>query len=290
MPKKIFTFNRPFVAGQDAGFTLVELMISLAIGAFVLAAVLGGMLDLERARSRQTHVAGLRQDLWAIARVIERDLRAAGSGFSNLKIEGSDQGNPTSYAALSPGYDATGSDSISIIGAVEGISALLRAPMPTPTDDFQCTTVDGFAVGDLVVVTDGTHADLFQITGLQQALRNLQHDQTSPLNHPGGRSNWPTGGYQAGDRLYKVQMVTYTHDPSSGKVTRKPSGSPAQIVGGHVDKLKFKYLMEDGTYDASPDTTESIRAVRIDIFGFVLTDQGEVIEDSLECDLAPRCF
>lgn len=79
---------RSTTSGQ--GFTLVELLVAMAIGTIVLASIYGAYLVQQRHYIAQSQVAEMQQNIRAGMNLITRDIRMAGydpSGEANAKIE-----------------------------------------------------------------------------------------------------------------------------------------------------------------------------------------------------------
>ncbi len=74
---------------NTAGFTLLELLIALALGLIVLTAVLGVFNSSTLSYNVQEDVAAMQQDVRVSKMFVERDIRMAGAGLAGYPLVGS---------------------------------------------------------------------------------------------------------------------------------------------------------------------------------------------------------
>lgn len=164
------------------GFTLVELMISMAVGLVMLAALGIIMTRYENSKRRSTTQSDLTLGLGAISYDLDRQLRSAGSGIVQnsgavgCRINASLNGAvilpapaafPAPFATVDPnvtalpllvhpGAGAGGSDVIQVMTASAGLSESpmeVRASSVTATS-LQLNNTLGIRGGDLLLLTD----------------------------------------------------------------------------------------------------------------------------------------
>lgn len=239
---------------RERGFGAAELMIALTLTALVLATVYATFFRTQRAaRNVMGKVEG-RQGARAAVQLIERDLRMAGSGWGRMEVDGVYSNTQLFLHGVNPGYGAGGTqDSVTAIGGWD-VNTTLRAPMNTQALVIQCVSTAGFATNDLVVVTNGNSAHLFQITSVPSSPQDLYHATSSPYN-VGSRANWPTGGYAAGARVFKVGWVTYRFDSTTyarPSLVRQEFGKNPMLTAYDLEMFRMWYRMADGTTTRNP--------------------------------------
>ena len=80
--------SRPYL-GNTAGFTLVELMITLVISGFIVAAIYSAYVTQQRVYLAQEQVAEMQQNIRAAADILTREVRMAGydpTGKADAKV------------------------------------------------------------------------------------------------------------------------------------------------------------------------------------------------------------
>jgi prepilin-type N-terminal cleavage/methylation domain-containing protein len=278
----------------EAGFSLVEVMITLALTAVAMAAIYGAFFRTQRATQVVVAEVGARQGVRAAMQIIERDLRMAGSGWGRIQVDGAYAGSPLTLYGVNPGYggaSVTATDSLSILGAWDA-GTTLRAAMPTVNDAVQCVTTAGFGSGDLVVVSDGASAHLFEATSVQTSPADIAHATSSPFNQPGGHLGWPGSGYGSASRVFKVGWVSYRMDSTSYQrpsLVRWAVGQPPALVAYDVESFQVWYRLDDGTLTRNPTNLAMINQV-IPVLYAAPQASASAGEDSARATVKPRAF
>ena len=65
----------------DSGYTLIEMLIAIAVSGIVLAGLVSVFATANRAYTRQDETATMQQNLRVAKMNMERDIRMAGFGF-----------------------------------------------------------------------------------------------------------------------------------------------------------------------------------------------------------------
>jgi prepilin-type N-terminal cleavage/methylation domain-containing protein len=280
------------VASADRGFTLVELMVTMTLLSVVLGAVLYAFFRSQASAHRTERVVEARQGSRAAVQLIERELRMVGSGWGRIPVYGSLNGAPLTLYALDPAFGNAGDDSLILLGAWDA-NTTLRAPMVTTTVDMQCVSAQGFKPGDFALITNGSTAHFFQVTGVVSPPGDLQHAASSIYNMAGGHSNWPAGGYSTGARIYRVAWVTYSVDNSTFKtpcLMRTDQGFTPQVVATDVSAFHVWYRLMDNTMTRDPADLSVIDKVRPVIETQVADRGSTVLTDSVWTMVRPRTF
>lgn len=238
------------------GFSLVELLVALAIALLVTSAVFAMLSPASGAFQTQPEAADVEQRLRASTEALYRDLLAAGSEPSTaLASRGAGQLAaavfPMRIGRRSPDAPGTFSDSRITVWHVSPVAAqtTLAAPLASasgavtvasgpgcPDGDPSC----GFRPGMTVAVFGPSGAwDLFSITSVSGNSLMLQHNlRDAPIVYP------------AGDTLI-AEVTTRTYflkdDPSAGgpQLMRYDAAGAADApVVEHLARLQFEYLGE----------------------------------------------
>lgn len=278
------------------GFTLVELLVALAItGGFLFVLSLTFFRTSDES-DRVRRLVEYRQSARAGLQLIERDVRMSGSGWGRNPVNVLYNGTGYQLWGITPGHGPALNDSIQIMGAWS-TQTRLATDMPSASSILKVTDPSGFADGDLVVVTDGSNAHLFQSTGVNTASGIIQHNPASPWNPPGGHNNWPAGGYAAGAQCYRITLVTYRVDSLNfGRpclVRQEFNGQP-QVVSYDLNKFQVWYRMQDSTLTRDP-VVMGVGVALIDkvvprIAVRVTDRRRPTVIDSVWTEVRPRTF
>lgn len=269
------------------GFTLVELMVALIITAVLVTTLVRTILGVDRSWSVSHNRVDASQNTRAALDTMVRDLRMAGSGFGGRPVTTGGVPDNLIYPCR-PAPAPTGPDSLFITGSLTGVAATSVAPLASPSDGLFVTDTDGFAVGDLVVVSNGVDANMFEITGLVPATGSLEHSLLSPYNDPLEHIRWPNGGYPSGSSVVQVQRVAYWVDEDTGgrRLMRQLGAGTPLPVAFDVEELRVTYRLADGTVDEAPADPTLIRSVHLDYVPRVRGGVGQV--DTLSIRVQPR--
>ena len=284
---------------RQGGFTLLELLIALTLLTVVLAAAFG---SFNRTRGEAERVGSLvekRQSARSAVQLLERDVRMSGSGWGRMPVIVSIGGSPDTFYAITPGpvAGANSSDSLMIMGAWAA-STTVASSMPNPSSTLKVNDTSGFSSGDLVVISDGVTANMFQVTAVNPSSGTLQHNPSSIYNPPGGFSQWPPSGYGAGAQVYKIDILSYKIDSTSYKrpaLVRRAFGGAPSVVAYDVDKFQVWYQMEDGSETRAPGVGGAAATTTIDkvrpVITLRLTDRSRpAYVDSVWAEVQPRSF
>jgi hypothetical protein len=275
-------------ASAEPGFGLVELMITLTLTAVVLGAIYGAFFRTQRAAQGVMREVDARQGARSAVQLLERDIRMAGSGWGRLMVEGAYGGDTLSLQAVNPGPGGD-SDSLSVLGGWD-IATTLRASMTDESTVIKCVSTSGFAVGDLVVVTNGESAHLFQVTSLSASPADLQHATSSTFNAAGGHVGFPTGGYGIGSRVFKTGWVSYGVDSTTyirPALVRREVGRASQLVAHDIEAFHVWYRLADGTETRAPANLTLLQQV-VPVIHPRGTAAGQA--DSAKAVIRPRTF
>jgi prepilin-type N-terminal cleavage/methylation domain-containing protein len=277
------------------GFTLIELMIALSVMSLVLVAVFSTFFRSQKVGQTMSTTVNLRQGVRGANQLLERELRMAGSGWGRLTLDHYTTGGTDSLFAVNFGPGGTAQcDSVSIIGGWTAATTL-RAGMVSPWSSLPVTSATGFAVNDLVVVTNGASAHLFQITAVQSSPAQLSNASSSSYNPPTGSNlaSWPATGYAAGSPVYRVSWVTYQIDSTTFRrsaLVRREFGGTPQLVAYDVSGFQVRYRMQDGTTTRSPEDIHMVDEIVPVVWTRQAVSGHETLVDSVWAVVRPRTF
>jgi prepilin-type N-terminal cleavage/methylation domain-containing protein len=279
---------------RQTGFTLVELMVTLSVVAVLLLAVYGTFFRSEASMSRMTKAVDARQNARATLQLLEREMRMVGSGWGRLPVNCSDNGSSMSRNPLTVGFGGVNAnDSLGLFGSWSGVTTTLRADMPTTTSTIQCQSTAGFQNGDMVVVTNGSAAHLFQITSISSSPADLSHDGSSPWNNAGGFLGWPAGGYATGAQVFRANWVTYYVDStnvSRSSLMRRELNGPIQIVAPNVARFRVWYQLQDSSFTRAPTDMSMVDKIRPVVLYSFENSARQTVNDSVWAVVRPRTF
>jgi prepilin-type N-terminal cleavage/methylation domain-containing protein len=248
---------------RAAGFSLVELMVALAVGGLLLLAVTQILLRLEGSWDRSQARATAERNTRGAMYMMIRDIRMAGTGYGGRPLAtGGVPGNRLYPVIPAHGTD---SDTLHIVAGLGGVQSTTTQVVGSPSDLIFVADASGFAVGDFIALTNGVDVNLFRVTGATAATGQLEHSTDSSYNDPTGHTTWPTAGYPSGSRVVQVQLISYWLDSSTPQrplLRRINDGTPIPVASG-VDHLEVRYRMTDGSLSSSPANPADIHSVEL---------------------------
>jgi prepilin-type N-terminal cleavage/methylation domain-containing protein len=184
---------------RDAGFSLVEVLVALAIFAVAVVPVLYVAAAAQRLARSQPEATDLQQRLRVVATTLQRDLAIAGAGALHGSRAGTLGGHvaaivPARIGLRLPDVELSAfSDRLSVIYVPDGgTEAILAARMPNPSAGLWLdTSTAGCGAAGLCGFTEGTRAlvldprgpgaghEIFTVTGIS-ATNELAHDAPNP--------------------------------------------------------------------------------------------------------------
>ena len=284
----------------EAGFGLVELMVTLVVSMLVLGGIMATFFRTSNEADRLTKVADERQNARTAIQLVEREIRMAGSGWGRVDIYcNNSSGVADTLLAVNPGYStATGNDSLVLVGAWQA-TTLLSAPMSNPTSAVTVQSSAGFATNDFFIVTNSSSgkAHMLRCTGVPNAT-TINHATTSPFNVSDAThltNTWPpSGGYASNvTSVYKATVTSYYYDTATYRkpaLMRHEYGQAPQVVAYNVDGFRVWYELQDGTWTRNPPNMSSVDKVSPVVFTKVTDSRRATLRDSVWAAVQPRTF
>ena len=216
--------SAPRGSTEQAGFTLVEVMVGLIVAAVVVAAGFTILSTTNKSLQANEQVVDMQQNVRMAMEMLTRDIKSAGFGSPGVAI-----GNCTN--AIVPGDQNalgidTGPDSVQLLVPVTRASGSNRWTLSGPTASSGATTItlQPGAVTDMVnsgLVANQSYISIggaatVLVTGLNATASTLTVSIPPPL--------W----FQVADQIYLLQCMRY-------RVVLAPD--PANLCGGNAPCL-----------------------------------------------------
>ena len=267
---------------SEAGFTLIEMMSAFVILIIAMTAAYATFEFQHASFTTQNRVAETQQNLRSAMEMLSRDIMLAGYGIPaavNLPAGLIPSGDNT-IRTIDPWNSTTTADQIVLLYTYDMDANLppttLSANMGAYNNTISVASTNGFANGDYIIVTNGSSADLFQITSPITDNTTLPHD-TSGVNALASHAAFP--GYTVGATVSKARFVRYfidTTDPAHPTLMldKMVAGVSPQPLADDIEDMQFQYGLDtsfpadfivDTTGVNSPNATQipQIRQVRV---------------------------
>jgi len=269
------------VMGKQAGFTIIELLIAVALGLVILAGLFRTFKVQQDSYIIQDQVSAMQQNLRAAMHFITRDLQMAGyyTNFdrNNRQLDWNDldgdsnpannmeTGRPLLFAvnnASTAGIKANTDVIVIVKAGSEGRTLTAGEGSSGGAISLSNRDFDGDGTADLnntgkkfglLVKEDLSFADFFQVDSA-----------SGSINPPAGL----TENYTSGDTVYRTDVIIYrvTDDATRPCLVRKNLGDDTgyQVVAENIDNLQFRYQLNDGTWTNDPTGNQfRVRAVEV---------------------------
>jgi len=185
--------------GRSSGFSLVELMIAMLLGLFLIGGVISVFLSNKQVYRQNENLARMQENARYAFEVVGRDIREAagipcGSNMPTGNVLNNSATNWwTNWGNGIQGYEGTqtlpakatgtgtaqrvnGTDAVVIYSATEDSGVVVTDHDPTAAQFKVNTTAHGFADGDIVLVCDYKQAAIFQITSASSSNVTIVHN------------------------------------------------------------------------------------------------------------------
>lgn len=276
---------------KTRGFSLVEVMIAMAIGLTILAAISLVLVNSKKNYTTQDSMARLQESARFAVQFLTRDLRmtgyygcsddvgavtntlngAAGSGNpfdTTVPIQGSESKSdwqPVPAAAvLAPGAMKSGTDAIALRYLDGSTAVQVDEPYMNTSAAALHTSGGGLQVGEIVMVTDCSSASVFQITGPGSTgdaiTGTVVHNDGAGT--PGNSTKNLGKIYEGDAKIAKFYYaIYYIADNANGQpaLFRESTAGTQELVEG-IENLQVLYGVDvDG--NGVPDTYKKATAM-----------------------------
>jgi type IV pilus assembly protein PilW len=264
----------------EAGFSLVEVMSALVILGIAMTAVFATFISQQRSFTVQNRVAEMQQNLRQSVEFMSRDIRMAGYGIpDNVTVPNNViAAGVTSVRTLYAKDNTTGPDQIYILYLFDmddnQRSTWNTAPMGSGAGSVTVDNTDGFLpTGELVIVTDGARAELFQTQSKTSTALSFGGSiyQGTATNSYGPGSPPPAQSTVAKARFNRYFIDSTTDPAHPALMVDRMGGDAPQPLADDIEDMQLEYGIDtsapaDGIVDswvAIPATLSQVRQVRL---------------------------
>lgn len=274
---------------KTGGFTIVELLVAMAISLIVMAGIFSTFKSQQDSYVVQSQVSVTQQNLRAALFMITRDIQMAGyytdmvSGTYPFQAPGEVLDGVTIRPLMYSKNDVSGitgvKDNTDILVIIKGNDTwreLTAGEYATPGDSSAAyLNLNNLNDIDLSYVGASNH-NKFGFLAKKDLNRAeiFEVDSGNNLVFPDGLID----NYSEEDIVGKVDVIIYkvdNSDPNRPTLKRKNLGTDADynIIAEDVDNLQFSYVLNDGTEVPNLDTLSNIPKVRaVKVFILARTD------------------
>ncbi len=281
---------------NEKGFTLVELLVALALAGIVSTAIYASFNSQERVYKAQQLIVEMQQNIKSAMLIATKEVRMANAYLG--KEKGLEWKDDSGLGQNILGFQAhndfeEGRDAIDIVNADFTLKTYIEKDMPIPSSELDVVSVVDqetgavFQEGMFAIITNGVHSDLMEITTVQgaknpSAAQKLQRNSSAPsgLNNQQGLIN----DYLIGDIVLAAKLVSFrimepaSEHPYIGiSLNYNPNDAPADRnytrLVDDIEDLQIVYIFQDGDEANEPDDTdadttnnyENVSAIRLSI-------------------------
>ncbi|MFT5084486.1 MAG: type IV pilus assembly protein PilW [Lentisphaeria bacterium] len=261
--------------GKQGGVTLVELLIAMTLGLFLIAGVVEVLIISRVSYSNQDALSELQENSRFAMDFITRDLRAAGyagcsqvgtydinttvSNYNYSRKEAIQGYENTGGAAWDPSVlPATGGSITGLAGDSDVVSirsagqcgAVLTADTSPGTSSMSLDNTCGFDSGDVVMIADCENVDIFQVTSAS----------TTTVGHPPLNNTYriSTGG-ELRSFVYNSYYIANDNGTPSLYLRDNLTGTANALVPG-VENLQVEFGVAAGS-DGLPNSYKTAKEV-----------------------------
>ncbi|MFZ5483226.1 MAG: PilW family protein [Pseudomonadota bacterium] len=283
------------------GVSLIELMISMAIGLMVVAAIGFLYVNSRQTYRQQDNLARIQENGRFALDVMAKDIRMAGfwgcAGRTisepvntlntpnnylyafNIPVQGHEAtGTNTWLPALDGSITnpLSGSDIITIRGAFGGGTIVTQHPGGSPPGSADIKTTPGapFEEDDILFVTDCINAAVFQVTNINdQGSLGVNIAHNTGTGGPPGNATKALGKEYTGGEVFRAEVITYylRNNPAGRPSLYRITNGTAEELVENVEALQINYGIDTNSDRAVDQYTTAdgvadwnqVRAIRI---------------------------
>lgn len=261
---------------RQQGMTLIEILIALVLGTFLLAGVIQIFQNSQKTNRMLEGISRVQENSRFAMDFISRDIRNADylgclrSGITNL----TNNLNPLidTDPDYDPNIDFDGSNGITGTNGAAGANLALDAPdgitlrgafdlgidvvapfMVNTAANIRVSSFDGIALHDIVLVSDCTAADIFEITTdptTGGGANVVVHNGGNVAVGPGNTSQMLSKTYAGDSTVYRFSTISYF--VQNGELFRRIDTNTATALIEGIENMQILYG-EDTDGDNTPN-------------------------------------
>jgi type IV pilus assembly protein PilW len=285
------------------GFSLVELMIAVALGIFLTGGMIALFVNSNQSYRVQENLSRLQENGHFATNFLTQDIRMAdywgclrsSDVIVNNLNSGSDYDDFANAITTTNNTGLNGSDSITI-KRVEPSDIYITSIPATDTAPLTVSPANGLAVDDVVLISDCSAGNVFQITGITgndiAHVVAVQPADTDP-KYPSNADNKLEKKYGTDAQLYKMVYSTYTiaagPDNQPALFKSVDGATPRELVEG-IESMQIKYGVDadaDNTADFYVDSSSLTAAQMNQVISVRVSLVATTIEDNLSTQAVP---
>ncbi|MEK6560232.1 MAG: prepilin-type N-terminal cleavage/methylation domain-containing protein [Nitrospirota bacterium] len=244
---------------SQRGFSAIELLITVGIMGFVLAALYNIMISQQRTYEAQRDVSVTQRDVRAALSYLERDVRMAGLAVPRGT-------NPV--AAFQDGTlgNPAAPDTISINFSPGPLSYLTASTVDLPGTDniIKVDSVTGFNVGDTINIINNETNNLVGEYVISAVDSTAGDNKLSLDSNPLLDGVIDLGFLVARDFRTIIYRVETDAGTGRNELIRDDGTVQSLVVDGITD-FQLSYILDDGNEVTAPADLADVRRIRMDI-------------------------
>lgn len=261
IPNNILASGMVQRRGNAAGFSLIELMIAMALGLLVLGAAIAVFQSNQRTFSANEGQNRIQEGARAAYEMMARDIRAAGgTACSKLARPDEEHSYSSDETSLMINPITGGADQFTVFSGDDSTYQVSSATTntvvvkPGPTG---WKLSDAFAVNDKIVLCNATLMYVVTATGVADGSNTLTFSPATPV------SIFSDVAPPASVSVARFRSANWYL--SGGSLYVRRNGVAGAVVPG-VTAMGVSYLQRNGTsYSTAPASWQDVVAVRVNL-------------------------
>ncbi len=265
--------NQRHEMGQ-AGFSLVEILVAMALLGVVMTAIFNLYLGTERSADTQDRIADVQQNVRYAMDQLARDIRMG--GFAMPATQWAVESGPSNPGAGSPFTIRTGTTSEKVLRVNQDFTS------PGSVATVQTVDVDSeemaglFAKDELVrIITRDTQEERIKDAVLTLT-ENPVGTQVKLRGFTTGNITFKRGDLIVSTAAGATNPLQINYWLEGGEIRRSVGGGAAQVLGQGINGFQLSYLLgpEDEKSPLAATDRDNVRAIRVTITGQANTRDG----------------
>ena len=234
---------------KQHGFTLVETMIAMTLGLFLLGGMISALMTSKSAARSQSALFNIQENARFVLEAMKKDIRTSDNwgctqSTTNL-LTPANQGYVDYLNQSVVGLDG-GFDTLTIRRA-QNVGFALNSNMATAFSNIDVGNASTLSQGDIVVISDCSGGDIFQISNNVSVDGFVSH--TTGGNQPGNVSSDFSKAYTTSATVYKIYDEKYSVVTVSGVnwLQRVINGGTPEMLTPNVAGFQITYGVDTDT-------------------------------------------